>query len=188
MVKNDINAARVYLSVLSKTFFYDDWANSYLDKIEADPDLSTDENIQRLRSLIMEKDYTFTSFNEEGMLLELLVKNKENRMAFEYLMASCLLNGNLETLALNVHRLGDFNYSRIPRLYEEAILSYTFKTGKSVDLNGFRISQQSIKKFNAFLSLMQRYKGDKQALSNEMRRNYRDSYYFFDVYRSSEIK
>ena len=102
MVKGNIGAARIYLGALGKTFFHADWANSYLKKLESDPNLSTDQQIQRLRTLMMVKDCDFSSLDFENTFSALLQKNSQNRMAFEYLMAWYLLTDQLEKLVQNL--------------------------------------------------------------------------------------
>jgi hypothetical protein len=62
MVKADSGAARVYLGALSKTLFHADWANDYINSLESDPSLSTNDLIQHLRDMMMETDYGFTNY------------------------------------------------------------------------------------------------------------------------------
>jgi len=109
MVKANHDSARVYLGALSKTLFDADWANYYLARLKSDPDLSEETEIQRLRSLCLQKDFGYTTVPVEKMLLRLLEKNKQNRMAFEYLMAWYMLNKHLGKLALNIGRLQDLS-------------------------------------------------------------------------------
>ena len=46
MVKGNTGAAKVYLGAFSRTLFETDWAKAYLKKIECDPNLSADEEVQ----------------------------------------------------------------------------------------------------------------------------------------------
>lgn len=143
MVKQDINTARVYLGALSKTPFHADWASNYLKLLDSGADLSTDKRVRHLTSLTMENDYGFTGYQPERILLDLLEKNRYNRMAFEYLMAWYLLTSQLDKFVQNLHRLDDFDYPQIPPLYEQAILVYEVLTGTKVDLEGRQISPQT---------------------------------------------
>ncbi len=87
MVKGNSGAVRVYLGALSKTFFDAEWANNYLTHLQSDPNFATDDRIQELRNLMVEKDGPFGDYSPEDILLALLEKNRQNRMAIEYLMA-----------------------------------------------------------------------------------------------------
>jgi len=186
MVKGNMGAARVYLGALSKTLFYADWANDYLARLQSDPNLSTDDRIQHLRSLMLEKDYAFFTFKIEDILLELLEKNNQNRMAFEYLMAWYMLNKRLDKFIQNIERLDDFDYREIPRAYEEAMLVYAHRTRKAVDLRGRRFSPESRQQFEGFNQILSRYDGNKDAAFNELAKNYRNTYFFYYLYARPE--
>ena len=183
MVKTNYDSARIYLGALSKTLFYDDWANNYLEQLKSDPDLSENKEIQRLRSVCMEKDYGFTSLNNvEAALLHLLKKNRQNRMAFEYLMSWYMLNGRLDKFVQNLDRLDDFGFSQFPRLYEEAILVYVFSVRKPVNLHGRQISAESRQRFVGFNQVLNDYGKNKQAAFYRLSKDYWNSYFFYYVY------
>ena len=183
MVKANYDSARIYLGALSKTLFYDDWANNYLERLKSDPDLSEDKEIQSLRLLSMEKDYGFTSLkNIEVTLLQLLEKNRQNRMAFEYLMSWYLLNGRLDKFVQNLDRLDDFGVSQFPRLYEEAMLIYVFSVRKPINLRGRQISTESRHRFDGINQVLNDYGKNKQAAYNKLAKDYRNSYFFYYVY------
>ncbi len=183
MAKTNYDSARIYLGALSKTLFYNDWANNYLELLRSNSDLSQVREIQRLRSVCMEKDYGFTSLNNiEAALLHLLKKNRQNRMAFEYLMSWYMLNGQLEKFIQNLDRLNDFGVSQFPRLYEEAILVYVFSTRKPVNLLGRQISAESRQRFEGFNQVLNDYGKNKQAAYNKLAQDYSNSYFFYYVY------
>ena len=183
MVKTNYDSAQIYLGALSKTLFYNDWANNYLELLRSNPDLSQVREIQRLRSICMEKDYGFTSLNNvEAALLHLLKKNRQNRMAFEYLMSWYLLNGQLDKFVQNLKRIDDFGFSQLPRLYEEAMLIYVFSVRKPVNLYGRQISAESRQRFEGFNQILNNYGKNKQAAYSKLAKDYRDSYFFYYVY------
>lgn len=182
MAKANYDSARIYLGALSKTLFYNDWANNYLARLKSDPDLSQDKQIQRLRSVCMQKDYGYTTLNVETMLLQLLDKNKQNRMAFEYLMSLYLLTGQLEKFVQNLDRSEDFGLSKFPQLYEEAMLVYVNITGKPVNLRGRLLSTESRQRFDGFNQVLNDYGKNKQAAFNTLAKDYWDSYFFYYVY------
>jgi hypothetical protein len=187
MVKGNTGAARVYLGALSKTLFDSDWAGSYLEKIETDPNLSTDKEVQHLRSIMPEIDRIYQPLSD-SMFLDLLDKNKGNRMAFEYLAAYYLLTNQLDKFTGIMGRLNDFNYIRIPRVYEEAILLYRF-SGKKVELGGRVISRESQERFNRFYTIyFVQYGKDKKAAFGKLASDYGDSFLFYSLYGRSGMK
>ncbi len=181
MVKGRIAAARTFLVALSKTLFHSGWAESYLERLEDDPNLSGDEQVQEMRGLMLKRDYHFTFLDEDAVLQDLLENNRGNRMAFEYLMVRYLLTGGLEGFRENLKRLGDFNYQWMPRLYEEVIL-YMAERGQTVELDGQEVSEEARRRFSEFQSIYNRYGRNKAMALNELWEDYGDSYFFYRLY------
>lgn len=182
MAKGELPAARVYLGALNKTLFYPNRAKNYLQQLESDASLSANKEIQHLRS-IMPKENEIPPYSVEKIFSTLLERNKKNRMAFEYIMAWYMLSKQLDKFVQNIHRLDDFDYPQIPRLYEEAILIYRFKKKKNVDLNSRSISEESQQRFKDFLQGFYHYYGEhRQKPPAEMTKHYGNSYFFYYFY------
>jgi hypothetical protein len=182
MVKGDIDSARIYLGILGKTLFDAEWAEYFLSLLQSDPDLATDSQIQHLRSQIPETDYAYSVVDMEDLLSLLLEKNWHNRMAFEYLMALYILDGQLEKFANNFQLLSDFGYTEVPRIYEEALLLHVARTQKKFNLQGLGISVASYRRLEDFNEVFSRYRGHKEAAFNELAMYFRNSYYLYYLY------
>ena len=132
---------------------------------------------------MMEKDYSFSRYLLETNLLALLEKNRQNQMAFEYLMAWYLLTCQLDKFVQNLDRLDDFDYSEIPRYYEEAILIYEVHTGKKVNMRGRKVSRRSYLRARDFSNICNRFLGrNKEVTMQTMRaaaKDFADSYLFY---------
>jgi len=179
MVKGNLGSAKIYLGALSKTLFHADWANNYLDRLQTDPDLSTDNYIQHLRSLYLDKDCLTYSLLMEKTLSWLLERNSQNRMAFEYLMARYMLKKQLSKLVQNFERLHDFDYRELPTHYEEAALIYAYATRKPLYLSGYLSSPQKRQQIEEFSRLLSSYGGNEQAASRELSKKFRNTYFFY---------
>jgi hypothetical protein len=128
-----------------------------------------------------ESDF-LVSPTEPELCLEELLKNTKNKMAFEYFMAYCLLEGQIGRFTKHLHRLNYFDYPKIPRHFEEAMLIYNQLTGgKDVTLPGKEISEETIRKFNDFNNIMAKHKKDKKAAHSDLKK-YRDTYWFYGLY------
>ncbi|MBN1515606.1 US12 family protein [Candidatus Sumerlaeota bacterium] len=176
IVKRQPETARALLRILREDFLYRDQAQELLDRLEEDPDFSSDEEIQRIRSLIPDDD----SINE-GSLTELLAQNKHNRMAFEYLMASYFQRREVLEIVNNIERLRDFQYATLPRAFEEALVIYMQTTGQRPDLYGYEISPESITRLQELINILNKH-NDKQAALTELADKFGDTYYFYNVY------
>ncbi len=188
MVKGNIGVARVYLGALSRTFFDADWANRYLEKIEIDSNLPGDDLVQHLRSIMVNKDRSFDALNI-NIITDPLERNKQNQMAFEYLMAHYLLTVQLDEFVRNLGRLNDFGYQQIPRAYEEAILLYMASRNKTVDLGKRQISAETRQRFEVFRQIyFGMYRANKQAAFRDLARQFGETYMFYAGYGISGVK
>ena len=98
-------AARLYLNVLRDDLTYGDWAEAGLERLREDPVVLEPEIVTARSLMLIQDDVDSTqvplpngktsSFSAEQVFLSLLERNPRNRMAFEYLMASHLLSGNV---------------------------------------------------------------------------------------------
>ncbi len=188
MVKGNVDAARILLGALSKTLFHARWANDYLARLQADPDLSGDERITQLRSVCMKENAPSIFLPTEWQLSTLLKENGGNRMAFEYLMSSYLLNRQLDKFIGCLDRFDALGYGAFPRHYEEAILVYAYTKRQSVFLYGRQIAPQAKLDIEQFSQTFNRYGKDKQAALHELASRYGDSYFFFNLYGLSGVK
>ncbi len=184
MVKGNLGTARVYLGTLKSTLFHSQWARDYLALLDRDPNLATDESIQRTRVTILTKDVGYDELPEETMLTWLLEQDKDhaNRMAFEYLTAWYLLNHELGQCVRGIQKCPDYGYKRLPRHFEEAALVYYYATRKPIFLAGYNPSEDVQKRIADFSQTMTRYGNNEQAAYEEMVKRHYGSYFFYNAY------
>ncbi len=179
MVKGSMDTARIYLGALSKTLFHGSWARDYLSRLETDPNLAGDREIQDLRTRCLRKDNTALFYAREEMLAALAAQDNHNRMAFEYLMAWYMQTRQLDKFVQSIGRLGEFGYTAIPPLYQEALAIYAYPRNKAAD---YPISPEVRSRFENFSRIFNRYKRDKAAAMAELADSYRNSYLFYYIY------
>ena len=195
VLKERIPAARVYLGLLDKTLLHRDWAQGYRRALDADPLLSNDGEVAKIRSLMIEDDYP-GYFTPEVLLLQLLDHNKQNMLAFDFLMAHYLQTGRLDGIAANIGRLNDFPdlfpLPDIPHYYEEALLLYMMQgrqqLGKTprLPLHGRRISAQTTRRFGDFSRVLAAYKKNEGQAHQVLATDHRSTYWFYYLFRNSE--
>jgi len=187
IVKDQPEAARVFLTLLSKDLIAEQWARDTLRRLEDDPRLSSDEQIKYLRSVMPLHDMIVTSTKstdasagpgnmKEMLLLALLARNRKNRMAFEYLMAYYLLTKQPGKIACSLGRLDDFDYPTVPDHYGEAILMYGYNVRRQVNLGGQVIRAHIRGKVRKLVRTVSDCKGDKKAIFEALADEFPDSY------------
>ena len=188
LVKDDISAARIYLHKLTKTLFDSKWAKDYLEKIKIDPDLSSDQNIQKLRSLnLSQKDnYPFVELDREKLLKGLLNNNSKNKMAFDYLICWYLLSKQIDKIAINYPMFQSMGYSELPLSCQQALMIYARKKS-SLNVPKDIISPEAEKIFLGINRMLHEYRGDKKRAMFKIATQYGSTFTFYFIYNMSGL-
>jgi hypothetical protein len=100
-------------------------------------------------------------------------------MAYDYLMGTFLLTGQEENLVNYMAMLRNFGYNEIPRHYEEATLAYLArKNPTSVNLYGYKIKAETVRRFKGFEDLAAPCGGDPAKLWSALSATHADTYWF----------
>jgi len=185
IVQGRPNVATVYLERLKNMPFQRRWVRDCELKLRNDPLLERDREIQHLRASMFKQDYVDTLTQEE-LLQFCLTTNPRNRMAFEYLMATYLLSRRPDKILENMRLLDNLGYTKIPKHYEEAVLSYSSKTGKMTTMIGKRyINPDTIRRFWEFRNIYAQHRMDTEAARIALSEDYGDTYWFFEIFSRS---
>jgi len=183
ILKDRPQVARNYLGILKKNLLFSGWAEEYLRYLdEGDPPAMYRE-LERLRSIMAVSDFLEDPDRPEAALESLLKDNKHNRMAFEYLMAYCLLTGELDRFYSNIKGLKDLGYPHLPRHYQEALLIYMMVTGRpDIDLYGWNLDPRTVQRFEDFSRILLRHGQNRAAARDELKKTHIDTYWFYNMF------
>jgi hypothetical protein len=163
IIKGQADAARVYLNVLRDDVCFGTWAETYLRRLDENPDFCEPGLAQIKSRMIIADDILQTqvkqadgswSISTEGSLRSLLDHDPRNRMAFEYLMAHYLLNRDPAAAVKELPRLNTFAYPHTPLSYEQAALLHAGNqrqkpqiTSSGAMINGCPIRRETVSQF-----------------------------------------
>ena len=99
LINGDYEVARKYLIALQKTLFYSDWANETLSLLGNEKAIAQHPEYGHLRKCAYNDDFYFSDHVTPEMLESLYYKNRENRLAYEYLIAYYMLTGDRDRYA-----------------------------------------------------------------------------------------
>lgn len=120
IVNGDYAVARKYLLALENTLFYRKWAASNMALLEDEAAVAAHPEYGLKRALrLHDHDFFFSEPEMDSMLGLLFVENRDNRVAFDYLMAWCLLK---KDLARFCQCLDIVSYPVLPKVYQEALV------------------------------------------------------------------
>lgn len=177
IVKGEMAAARVFLTALCGDVVRRKVARQWLRLLAEDPTAFREPEVQRIRSCMVQRDGMFSS-DSVVQLRELLDRNPQNRMAFEYLMAHYLLKGDLKGVADSMERLTELGYEEVPRHYAEAAVLFRERGG--VEHAASRGAAPDVEgQCREFRKALDEYGGDRQAARMGLKGRYGDSYFYY---------
>lgn len=172
IVNGDYEVAERYLNALTHTLFYKKWALSRYALIGDDASVEAHPLYGKLRSFRLKKqDFLFSDSEMYSMLGFLLIENGSNTVAYNYLMAWCLLRKDLQGFE-ECRSL--YNVEKVPQSYQEAFLINWVNTHSSFEgLPGF-ISRQNASRMNQFI---RDHEGG--VADSAMKARYGDTYWYY---------
>ena len=96
LINGQYEVARKYLSALQKTLFYRDWAEETLPLLGDEAAIARHPEYGRLRKMAYDDDFYFSDHVTPEMLQSLYLRNRDNGLAYQYLVAYFLLTGDQE--------------------------------------------------------------------------------------------
>jgi hypothetical protein len=188
ITKGETDAARVFLCYLSRDIIHGPWAREQLTKLDADPLMSDDPEIQRFRSAMLSEKTIHLNRGIPTLLRH--AETGTNRMAFEYLMTHYLIRRELDE-AVALLETGRHFYEELPVHYGEAVILQSRARGSVSELDPDidDISPQARKRAERFIQLLDTYRSDPGALAEVLANEMTDSYYrYYRTGQSGKLK
>jgi len=184
LINGNIILAEKYLRILNQSLFYRNWARHYIDLLSKPSLLEEDIEISGYREFLIRSDFFANTRNLN--LQTLLLNHPENKMAYDYLAVSLLLDNNLEGFIRILKNLKYYGYTRMPVHFEEALIFYNAYNKSNFIPEGFSLNPVTIKKFKDFASIFVRYGNNPALREKELKRRYGNTYWYY-IHKSKVI-
>ena len=99
LINGNYEVARKYLMALQKTLFYSDWANETMALLGNEAAIAKHPEYGPLHKSAYKENFYFSDHVTPEMLESLYFGNRENRLAYEYLIAYYMLTGDRDRYA-----------------------------------------------------------------------------------------
>jgi hypothetical protein len=130
IAKDEPDTARTFLRRLKRDVIWDDWARDMLDRLDDDPTLAGDEQIERIRRIRPVRP-DFAPQDVRAILVLRLTEGPNDRMVFEYCMATQLAAKQLAPAVSLLLTFGESQgYLAPPEHYAEAAAMYMLQTNQ----------------------------------------------------------
>ncbi len=163
LINRNYCLAEKYLNILCKSLIYRSWAGYYSKFINNHEMCENDPTFSEKRNYLPKFHYfTLVNMNyPDWDLKNLLKENKNNKMAFEYLMAYYLLTRQYDEIVSNLKKFAELNYTKLPKHIEEAILVYKMmfpaKWKELIVSEKINISPETLDGFDNFNRIIDEY-------------------------------
>ena len=179
MINGNYKLAAKYLNFLNQTLYYRKWAGNYERMIADTTLIYQQKELQEKRKFLLNKDFIAYNNSSNIGLDKLLEGHPDNRMAFEYLMASFLLRKDLDAFAANIYRLKELGYEKIPKHYEEALVLYSGLSGKNAIPPGYAISSVTREGFHEYAKIFATNRYDMNKAAQALYNNFGSTFWFY---------
>jgi hypothetical protein len=168
-----------YINYLDQTLLYRKWAEEHRRFLNDTTLVNRDEELGEKRKFLLKNDFIADIDVNNIGLNQLLANHPENRMAFEYFMASCLLKKDLNAFAANIYRLNDLGYKTIPRHYEEALVLYQGLTKSNIVPAGFLISNTTRDRFRDYARMFAANRNNMDKAANALSVDFGNTFWYY---------
>lgn len=177
LVRENYSLAEKYIHLLGRSLFHKKMAAHYRhflfnrSAIENDPELGPGLTGS------MKHDFFSEGLDLEKNLRLLLANHPSNRPAYDYLMAILLLEKEVDKIASLLPGYLEAHAGKMPALLDESLLVYKI-THQEDKLSNLRVSESTIKRFDAYTGILRQYRdpGDAARMLYPL---YQNSFWFY---------
>jgi hypothetical protein len=179
LINGEYAVAAKYLQMLRHTLFYRKWAEQTATVLRDEEKIASHPEWHTLRTRRTRTDFLFSEQEKDQMLGVLLQQDLTNRMAYEYLMAYCLLTKDLQHF-YSYYPLGkNIAYQHIPLSYQEALIYLWGLSNNDPSTIPYPVSNEVKQKVQAYGQIYTSYPNSEPML----RRQYADTYWYYLHFR-----
>lgn len=186
LVNRRYDLADKFLKVLDQNMLYHDWVEKY-EAYVLDTTLAANDKVIAEKRRFTPIKKAINSNPLENMML-LIETNHDNRMAYDYLLTLCLLDSNFPVFVRYIQNYRYYKMKTLPSSWAEALSVYILKV-KSIPpfVDEETISKATMDRFKAFNDTMLKFKNDKDAAQNTMRRDFENTYWYYMLYLNPNV-
>lgn len=183
LVKGNYATVEKMLNMLVYAPFQKKWVADHRRLVTDRKLLEHNREIMEKRSLLPEKLYSSTDALPYMSFLVNLFFNKKNRMAYEYLLATLLLDNDLDEFIKYVRFLNDFGYRTVPRHIQEALLLYGYnKKQPEQVIRQFNISQETVTQFKKYKEEWYTVRDNYKKAEMTLRRGFGNTFWYYQQF------
>jgi hypothetical protein len=186
IITGQYDVAAKFLGDLKRTLFYREWANKASEYLYNDEKVKAHPLWGKLRASQPKDEFNFQFDQMDIMLFSLLRSNRQNQLAYEYLMASYLLQKDLDKFLEFLPLVKTIHYPELPLAFQEALVyAKTLLSEWPEALKAYSISDNVSKRIELYASAF-KSGGNKNAVA--MKQSFGNTYWYYVHFSESHGK
>jgi len=186
LVKRNYNLADQFLKVLGKNMLCSDWVRKY-EKYVSDTTLAASDPLIAEKRRFSPRKELFNVGTVKGLKL-LLETNRDNRMAYDYLLTFFILDTQLPEFVDYLKDYSYYNLKKLPKSWEEALAIYVMRNKAFPDfIPQELVSENCLKQITSFTKILKSYKNDLQGAKSTLLSDYGETYWYYWFYLSPKV-
>lgn len=177
-----IKEAQKMLNLLNHTLFNAGWVSRYQKLVDDTTLISADPELLSYKKAQLPA--AFVSTKSVGLNLYLLARNTNtNKMAYDYLLISSMLDNRIEDFGTCLTGLKTFGYTTIPKLYIEGLLYHSLFSERSpINIKEFSFDRNLINRFKDFKRDYLTLKDRPEEARKKLKLSYGNTYWYYMLF------
>ena len=185
LVNGYYEATSKYLFLLENTLFYRKWAKETRAFLYNEEKIITHPEWGKIKSFQVERDFLFSGREKDKMLGIFFQHNRDNRMAYEYLLAYTLLSKDVRNFPVYFQFRKNFTYREIPKSYQEALVYIWGLSNNDFDSMPFTISASVKQQVLSYAQIYTSMENPEPVLKKQFSKSYWYYLHFRDYNQTS---
>jgi hypothetical protein len=186
LVNRKYNLAETFLTALNKNILCRDWVRKY-EKYVSDTTLAAaDLMIAEKRRFTPKKE--IVNLGNLDRLKLLLETNKDNRMAYDYLITFCILDSQYDEFTDYLQDYTHYNLKSLPKSWEETLAFYILKNRtRPRYVTPETISKNCMQQISDFNTTLKSFNNNLAEAKSTLYQNFGDTYWYYMLYLRPEV-
>lgn len=177
LINGNYSLAEKFLNRLDKNMLYRDWVKKYTGYLKDTSLIAKDPELSWKRKCEPSEEFSTSSYQYK--LVKLLEGNPANKMAYEYLLSSVLLDGDLGNFDTLMKEYRTLLKEPLPKAWDEALVLYYYMANKTPEAGDIKFSKTKKDQFIAFIKAIKPFGNDWQSAKNSLAKDFGTTYWYY---------
>ena len=183
LILGNYRVASKYIDILKQTFFYHPQAEKFEKLLFNDDAINADPELGEKRKNKINTDFFALTDEPLGNVYQILAKDSLNRKAFEYKLAFMLLKKDYKGIALELPKMEQLGYTRLPTHIEEVAASLTSLKMGVPEPGRIQMNTNTLLRWKEYLTIFKQHGSNPAAAEPFLRNQFGDTFWYYAFYR-----